>query len=170
MNNPSVPLPTALPVSRRASHLRAFSLIEVTLALGVVSFGLMSVLALLPSGLKTVRESANEIALSSIARSVRAELNQASFSDVSTVLPSETWYFSQTGMRLPATAAAQDRYFAVTFINSPPQAPSTASQFSDTLQALSVKIRFPDFAPTPSQQSEVLTFHAARQSGTATGT
>jgi uncharacterized protein (TIGR02598 family) len=54
----------------------AFSLVEVTLALGIVSFALISVLGLMPVGLKVVK-NANEQAgaatvLSSLARAVRA--------------------------------------------------------------------------------------------------
>ena len=37
-----------------------FSLVEVTIALGIVAFGLMALFALLPIGLNLVRESSEE--------------------------------------------------------------------------------------------------------------
>ena len=39
---------------------QAFSLIEVTLALGIVSFALVAVMGLLPTGLNTQRQSVNQ--------------------------------------------------------------------------------------------------------------
>ncbi len=146
-----------------------FSLVEVTLALGVVSFALMSVLALLPNGLKIVQDSANESAMTSIAREVRAEVNRATFSDLSLELPTQTWYFNQEGIRIGASAGAEERYYVVTFEAALPQAPSTAVGFEETLQALSVRIRYPEFAPSATQKSERFTLHAARQSGKAAG-
>ena len=53
----------------------AFSLVEVVMAIGVVSFALLMLVALLPVGLKTARESSDEAAainhLSTIAVDVR---------------------------------------------------------------------------------------------------
>ena len=42
------------------NKLLAFSLVEVTLALGIVSFGLVSVLGLLPTGVNMAKESSDE--------------------------------------------------------------------------------------------------------------
>lgn len=46
------------PHSRRRGRRGAFSLIEVILALGVIAFGVVSVLALLPASIKSSRDSA----------------------------------------------------------------------------------------------------------------
>lgn len=43
-----------------SSSLRAFSLIEVTLALGIISFALVAVMALLPTGLNTQRQAVDQ--------------------------------------------------------------------------------------------------------------
>jgi type II secretory pathway pseudopilin PulG len=40
--------------------IRAFSLIEVTLALGIISFALVAVMGLLPTGLSTQRHAVNQ--------------------------------------------------------------------------------------------------------------
>ena len=47
--------------------LRSFSLIEVVLALGIVSFALLSVVGLLGVGLRTNKESSDQIQASNIA-------------------------------------------------------------------------------------------------------
>ena len=44
----------------KATWTRAFSLIEVVLALAVIAFGIVSVLALLPASLKTSRDSVSD--------------------------------------------------------------------------------------------------------------
>ncbi len=50
------------PGDRRASEtsIAGFSLVEVTLAIGVVSFCLLTLLALIPTGLKSVQSSTQE--------------------------------------------------------------------------------------------------------------
>lgn len=52
----------------------SFSLIEVVLALGVISFALLSTLALLPMGLKTNRVSADELRADCILTSLESDL------------------------------------------------------------------------------------------------
>ncbi len=51
-----------------------FSLIEVVIALGIISFALLSTLALLPMGIKTNRISAEETRATCILTSVEADL------------------------------------------------------------------------------------------------
>ena len=60
---------------QKATHPNGFSLVEVTLALGIVSFALLAVVGLLPTGLKSIK-NANEQAgaansLAAIAHSLR---------------------------------------------------------------------------------------------------
>jgi type II secretory pathway pseudopilin PulG len=69
----------------KASHLnasRGFSLVEVTLALGLVSFCLLTMMGLLPVGLNAVRSSNNEAmatnCLEQIAGSIRHAVLQTS--------------------------------------------------------------------------------------------
>ena len=53
---------------------QAFSLVEVTLALGIISFGLISIMGLIPMGLGIVKESAHEAAALNILSSVSSDL------------------------------------------------------------------------------------------------
>jgi uncharacterized protein (TIGR02598 family) len=61
---------------------RGFSLVEVTLALGLVTFCLLALLALLPAGLDTVKESQDEAAavqcLERLAAAIREAPQEAS--------------------------------------------------------------------------------------------
>ena len=50
-------LRNALPTSRRADPQAAFSLIEVTLAIGIIAFAFVALFGLLPTGMATFRAS-----------------------------------------------------------------------------------------------------------------
>lgn len=53
---------------------QAFSLVEVTLALGIISFGLIAIMGLVPKGLGIVKESADEAAALNILSAVSSDL------------------------------------------------------------------------------------------------
>jgi uncharacterized protein (TIGR02598 family) len=53
---------------------QAFSLVEVTLALGIISFGLIAIIGLVPKGLGIVKESADEAAALNILAAVSSDL------------------------------------------------------------------------------------------------
>lgn len=54
-----------------------FSLVEVTLAIGIVSFALLAVVALLPVGLKSVKNSAEQAAGAAVLESLSEALRNA---------------------------------------------------------------------------------------------
>lgn len=64
-------------LNRTNAGLKAFSLVESVLALGVVSFVLVSILGLIPAGLKTYRSAMNFSIEANIARQISAEILQA---------------------------------------------------------------------------------------------
>lgn len=57
-----------------AIRKKGFSLVEVTIALGIVTFGIVTLFALLPVGLRLVRESTDESIATGIMTMVAAEL------------------------------------------------------------------------------------------------
>jgi uncharacterized protein (TIGR02598 family) len=59
----------------REGERRGFSLVEVTLALAIVTFGLIAIMGLLPSGLLQVRESASEGVATNILNDLAAEIS-----------------------------------------------------------------------------------------------
>ncbi|XHR31134.1 MAG: Verru_Chthon cassette protein B [Chthoniobacteraceae bacterium] len=99
----------------------AFSLVEITLALGIASFSLVSVLGLLPIGLSNARSATNQTAamnlVTVIAADVRATPAGATQSprfkiDVSTLNQQQTLYFSDLGTA-SASLDGDARYKAV---------------------------------------------------------
>jgi type II secretory pathway pseudopilin PulG len=64
-------------VKNRQCHPRAFSLIEVTLALGVAAFCLVVVFGLLPLGITSNQNSIQQSAAASMSRAIVADLHTA---------------------------------------------------------------------------------------------
>jgi uncharacterized protein (TIGR02598 family) len=87
---------------------RGFSLVEVLLALGVVTFGMIPVLGLLPTGLNTFRDSMNTTICSQIAQGVANELQQTDFDQLSLSAPIR--YFDAQGNELPPTSKSSAVY------------------------------------------------------------
>jgi type II secretory pathway pseudopilin PulG len=80
-------------------HHSAFSLVEVTLALGVAAFALVAIFGLLPVGLNSNLASINQTAAASLATRISADLKKAQ--TVGTVLTSPFYQIP-----IPKTGAA----------------------------------------------------------------
>lgn len=75
--------------------VQAFSLVEVVLALGIISFAMTTLMALLPVGLTTLRDSIETTVRADVIRQVAGELQQTPFSQIS---GSTNCYFSDEGV------------------------------------------------------------------------
>ncbi len=70
------------PHSAIRNQNRAFSLVEVTLALGIMAFAFTAVFGMLPMGLQTFRDSADKTRSVQIAQRLVAEVQQTPFSNL----------------------------------------------------------------------------------------
>jgi uncharacterized protein (TIGR02598 family) len=128
-------------VWRRAGRLRAFgfSLVEVAIALGVVAFSLTTVLALLPSVLKSMRESIDQTLESQIGQQIASDVLQTPFRDVGAM----TKYYDSEGFPV---AAAGEAVFTARITPSTVSYPGSnqltglATPLSSSLKALNVTI------------------------------
>ncbi len=77
MSPPSDPFPTAR--VRRARFHQGFSLVEIALAIGVVSFAFVALFGLLPSGLNTFRQAMDTSVGAQIAQRMVSELQETDF-------------------------------------------------------------------------------------------
>lgn len=107
---------------RRASYC-GFSLVEVTLALGVAAFCLITVFGLIPVGVQTNRNATSQTAATNIIASVIADM-RATTSSISpqygiTFGSAKTLYFDGAG-QFTTLLGANSRYRArITFPSSP---------------------------------------------------
>lgn len=74
-------MPPPLPLQNKLS---AFSLIEVTIALGIVAFALIPLVGLLPIGLNAAHDAVEKTTLSHIVRQIGSDLDKLSFAEVAT--------------------------------------------------------------------------------------
>ena len=125
MSTPRHATTASSPLLRPTRRSHAFSLVEVVLAIGVVSFAMMAVLGTLPVGLKSSRESRGQVATANIARQIQGELQQISFrtdsADTLTVqnLADTPFYFTLEGTRTGADQAYYIASFAVADVSLP---------------------------------------------------
>jgi uncharacterized protein (TIGR02598 family) len=81
-----IPAPSGTPAVRPLARFpHGFSLIEVTIAMGVVSFALIALFGLLPTGLTTFRSSIDRSVASQIAQNIISQARQTEFSSLSTL-------------------------------------------------------------------------------------
>jgi uncharacterized protein (TIGR02598 family) len=112
----------------------AFSLVEVTLALGLVGFAVLAVIGLLPGGLSTLRQSMEQTVEAQIVQSIAAQSVITPFKQMST----NDQYFDDEG--LPSTAA-EARYTAkVTFPPSTYPGSSISADIESSLATVRIQL------------------------------
>lgn len=104
---------------------RAFSLVEVALALGILAVGMVGVMALLPVGLDSARQVYNETSAASLARSALANL-QINYSSLppNRTLTNEIWFATAEGVRTNSSNPPAFFQIAVNWESSPGAAAS----------------------------------------------
>lgn len=106
-----------MPIPLKASQ-RAFSLVEVVLAIGVIGFGVLIVLGLMPVGLNTMRQAMDNSTEMQIVKQISGEALLTPFSQLSTNFSGKTFYYDEQGIK-ESTASANTRYWAITSLTSP---------------------------------------------------
>lgn len=92
----------------------AFSLVEVTLAIGIVSFGLLAILGLMPVGMTTLRQATEQTIESQIVQKIGGDISQTSYSLLEANFSGKTFYYDDEGRFLtnsPTVAPTATRYW-----------------------------------------------------------
>lgn len=89
------------PARRHRAH-RGFSLMEVTIAVAIIAFTCIPLIAMLPTGMKTMRDGQREAVGAEIVRLLTNELSMSNWNDTQDL---ETWeddfrYFDNEGIPL----------------------------------------------------------------------
>jgi len=121
---------------------RAFSLVEVTLAMGIISFGMVAVLGLMPIGLTTMRQAMDASIEEQIVQKITGEVLLTPFSQLSTSIIDKSYYFDDQGI---AVAAADNARFWVTIKEDKTTYPGSSgisekTPITDSMRMLQVKI------------------------------
>jgi uncharacterized protein (TIGR02598 family) len=107
-----------------------FSLVEVTMAMAIMAIGLIAILGLIPQGVKSSRDAADNTTVATIVHDIFSTIRSApvyttvdlsgfgtapyqlgAANNLQNPIPAQTTYFDQAGLN-PATPA--DSYFQVT--------------------------------------------------------
>jgi uncharacterized protein (TIGR02598 family) len=142
MNHPPSPYPKparkrpAISACGLSFKLAGFSLVEVVVALGIVSFAVIAILGLIPSGLNTLKDSTGETVRAQIVRSIAASALTANFSSLNASVS-----FDNDGQPLlPTDIATYPRYTVNATTNEPSFPGSTSGNFTGSLTALKIEI------------------------------
>lgn len=96
--------PTRSNKKRLLTNQRAFSLVEVTMAMGIIAVAFIPLLGLLSVGFSTMKASNVDVRTALIAQRMLAAAQMLPYGDLST--NSTTNYFDYDGKEVPASEAA----------------------------------------------------------------
>ena len=165
------PLPRRVPPKpstkpSRKNGVTAFSLVEIVLAIGIVGFAMLSIIGMLPIGLKSVQTAESLQATGNIANQLRGQMQMLSFnaSGTNTIqqLAQNTLYYTLDGIPTNSDAGYYKATFTVQNVSS------TANQVVDATfnagNARSVRV---DLLSPPGVWNRTNTFSllVARQTG-----
>lgn len=106
-----------MPDHQSRASARGFSLVEVTLTIGILSFGLLSIMGLFPVGLRVLQQASDQVAESQIAQTLSGTALLTPFSQIEALYGQGVFYFSEEGDLLPTADGA--RYKAVSMVADP---------------------------------------------------
>jgi len=123
-----------------------FSLVEVTLALGIIAFGIVAILGLIPVGMKSGSEAIDATHSALIGKEAQSRtqssVTSATFGSAADItLP--TWYYDRDGTFIGTTVTANSFYRADATIraswgaNAPPNINATV------LRPVTLELRWP---------------------------
>lgn len=86
-----------------SSSAKAFSLIEVTLAIGVVSFAVVSILGTLSVGLTTIKDAKKDVTHAQIISQISSSVYQSPFDQLEAFASNGPFFFDQAGRQLDSS-------------------------------------------------------------------
>ncbi len=132
------------PTSAAVKARSAFSLIEVMLAMGVITFAAVTAVGVIPVGLTTLRQAMDDTVESQIIRSIGARTLVTPYSQMSTSFAGTRFYYDEEGTFLtnsPATRPLAARYCAVATLAAPTFPGSAAVSTGLTNSLMTVRIQ-----------------------------
>ena len=116
---------------------KAFSLVEVAMAMGMITFCLVAVLGLLPVGLSTFRTATETTIESQIVNQIASDATLMPFSELSDFAGGSPYYFNEEGS--PVQTEREASYWANLSLQAP-NYPDKPADIGNDLINLQVKI------------------------------
>ncbi len=125
----------------RHQRQKAFSLVEVVIAMGVVSFAFVALFGMLPMGLQTFRQAIDTNVQATIAQQMAGLAEQTAFTNLTSLATSSPYYFDDQGIALDSATNLSRIYTVYVEVNMTADIPSTSgTQTSTSLATLKVHI------------------------------
>jgi len=108
-------------LTRRARPGRqgGFSLVEVTIAVGLFAFVMLPIIGLMSTGLGTMRRAMDDTVLAGIAREIVAEAQRENWNNLAR-FDGETFYYTDEGVRAATEEEANGGFVAQVALANPP--------------------------------------------------
>jgi uncharacterized protein (TIGR02598 family) len=107
------------PQASDSKRRSAFSLIEVTISLGIVAFAMVPIIGLVSAGMKSLRDSMDETVRAEIVRKVSGEALRVPYTNLSKEFQNKTNYFDDEGVQ-QSSSNASTIFVATTALAEPP--------------------------------------------------
>src|SRR4051812_30802590 len=123
-----------------------FTLVEVAMAIGIVSFGFVAILGLLPTSMEVFRASMNLSISTQIAQRLLNDAQQTEFAALTggeVPLPHHELavrYFDEEGNELPVDKADESIFEAHTVVQSNPKFPDAAGENTIVMDELAAVV------------------------------
>src|ERR1700679_3083285 len=122
---------------------RAFSLVEVVLALGIFAFAVLSIVGLMATGLNSAKDSSTNLAITNINRNLRADLQATPYSSLASAT-STNYYFTDGGYPTTQSSPAPSApFYAVVLTTNASIYPTGIGVPSTNAATVNVKISYP---------------------------
>jgi uncharacterized protein (TIGR02598 family) len=89
---------------------RGFSLVEVTMALGLIAVGLLTMMGLVPIGLNSMHDSQQSMVRAQIFQSVSSEAMLTSYTDLGNFISQGPYYYDGQGQKQAAKDERTTRF------------------------------------------------------------
>ncbi|MBE2204634.1 MAG: Verru_Chthon cassette protein B [Chthoniobacterales bacterium] len=119
---------------------RAFSLVETVLALGIVSFGCVSIMGLLPCGLQVFRKAMDITLEGQITQQVVGQIGQSPYDRLAADFHGKTFWFDQEGNAV-AKESDEGIYRADISLDTQPILPGTHALAAGNLTAVTIVLQ-----------------------------
>lgn len=134
-------LPTKITALGTQQAVRGFSLVEISLAIGVMAFGLVSILGLMPVGLTLFKDTMKQATVTKIVENIAVEARQTDFDDLKTEQNANTRWFNAEGNRV--TEDDESRIFYVsTAVNEVSTIPGDNYNSTEHLYQLEIQVAY----------------------------
>lgn len=125
---------------RKKRQRRGFNLVEVTLALAIASFGMVSIFGLLPVGLASVKKATESTILAQITQKITSEIHLLGITNLQKYANEGPYYFTNDGTQQSESTQDTRYYVNLTLGNAKYPGSDKVAQLSNNMKNVIITI------------------------------